>query len=267
MKSAFLRLLTCLIILLAITCAPAAALTLSGQVLDQKGQPVAGAIISDEVGLTLSGKDGGFRLESQPGRVVSMSAPRRYQAQGQWWLPTDQVKGKLVFKVKRIKRMRRTISLAIISDPHLYSTACPRTFNKPPKPDPALPMLVWRSTAKLVSQQGPDLVICPGDMCMDADRAAAWSTPSASSAWSSRPWPCCPPTGGGCRATMTCAMKTARWTPAFGGNTSARPGRCISWAPWYSYSWTTPAWAIPPAASRASSPACRPRQWPGCNGC
>lgn len=170
MRSASLRLLTALFILLALCCAPAAALTLNGQVLDHKGRPVAGAIISDEVGLTMSGQDGRFRLLSQPGRVVSMSAPRRYRADGRWWLPTERAGGNLVFKVKRIKRAGRVITLTIISDPHLYDAKCPATYSKPPDPDPALPMRIWSATAKLVRRQNPDLVICPGDMCMDADK-------------------------------------------------------------------------------------------------
>ncbi|MBU4574132.1 MAG: carboxypeptidase-like regulatory domain-containing protein, partial [Desulfarculus sp.] len=55
------------LLLLAVTAAPAWALTVQGRVLDAQGRPLAGAYVSDGVGVVRSGPDGAFSLTSDAG--------------------------------------------------------------------------------------------------------------------------------------------------------------------------------------------------------
>jgi hypothetical protein len=85
-----MRRLCVLLLLLALSAAPAWALTVAGRVVDGQGRPVAGVLVSDGAGIVASGPDGSFSLASAPGRVVAITAPPGLAAPGRWWWPAAQ---------------------------------------------------------------------------------------------------------------------------------------------------------------------------------
>lgn len=158
------------LLLLGLLAAPAWALDISGQVLGPGDKPVAGALVSDEINLTLTSRDGRFSLASAPGRVLSVAAPQGYTTAGRWWLPTDQVPKTVRFLLAAARPLGNRISLAIVSDPHLYDKQFPPIAGHWwKKVDPALPMRAWSAAAQRIKKQNPDLVVTSGDLCMDAN--------------------------------------------------------------------------------------------------
>ncbi len=161
--------LSALLLLILLT-TPVWALEVSGRVLGPGGQPVAGALISDETGLVKSGPDGRFKLTSAPGRILSVAAPSGYLTSGRWWLPLAKTTQSVEFKLAKARPLGKRISLAIISDPHLYDKQFPPIGPWWKNVNSDLPMRVWSKAAARIRQQKPDLVIVPGDLTMDADK-------------------------------------------------------------------------------------------------
>jgi hypothetical protein len=146
---------------------PAWGLDLAGRVVGPDGAGVAGALISDQVGVTRSDAQGGWRLSSQEGRIVSVTAPAGHGVSGLWWLPAPAAQGR-VWQLDPAPAPAR-LTLAILSDPHLTD---PQALEAgcPPQPFPAdLPMVAWRRAVSQAAQIKPDLTLVAGDLCLDAD--------------------------------------------------------------------------------------------------
>ncbi len=155
--------------LLVLPQTPAWALELRGRVLGPNGQGLAGAIISDQAELAISDAQGGWRLETQPGRLVSLSAPVGYRVKGSWWLPVEQAEGK-VFTLEPAPT-GPALTLALISDPHLLAEGDQDAGCQARGFDPKRPMAVWEKMARQAAALRPDLTIVAGDLALDADHA------------------------------------------------------------------------------------------------
>jgi hypothetical protein len=146
------------------------ALTVSGRVLDQNGQAVAGAIISDEINGVASGANGGFKLETEPGRVLSITAPAGFAAPDKWWWLAGQAAGEELSLRLRAKPKTDAPLIAFISDPHLFDqntglAKYPVTAHMASKP-----MRAWGSVAGELKKLSPALIIVAGDLCADLDK-------------------------------------------------------------------------------------------------
>jgi len=158
-----------LLLLLALSAAPAWALTVAGRVVDGQGRPVAGALVSDGAGIVASGPDGAFSLASAPGRVVALTAPPGLAAPGRWWWPAAQAARLGVVRLAAAPPLPRDrLRLGIVSDPHLYAAGTAPSWAG--KLDPARPLRVWRKAAERLREYRPHLVLVCGDLAMDADQ-------------------------------------------------------------------------------------------------
>jgi hypothetical protein len=147
----------------------AQALTISGRVLDEAGHGLAGAVISDEIGAVASGKDGAFKLLTEPGRLMSISAPAAYTAPAKWWWPVREGAGQLSLRVHN-KQSAVAPQVAFIADPHLFAEKCgPVKYPVPPE-IAKRPMDTWNRVAGELGKLGPALTIVAGDLCSDADK-------------------------------------------------------------------------------------------------
>lgn len=142
---------------------------MSGQVLNQTGQGVAGAIISDEINAVASGVDGGFSLPSKPGRVVSLTVPAGYVAPEKWWWSSDlAAEAKLSLTLKARPTSGAPL-VALLADPHLFDEQSGST-NYPLRAEAAqVPLKTWRRVAGELKELSPALTIVAGDLCFDAD--------------------------------------------------------------------------------------------------
>lgn len=150
--------------------APAAALTIQGRVLDPRDRPVAGALLSDGVGIIASDAQGRFRLDSAPGRVVALTAPAGMKVIGSWWWPAPVAARQAEFRLAPARPLPQRPRLAILSDAHLFDASSPPHGKYSPQVDPALPLRAWRSAARGVASFQPHLTLFAGDLCMDADK-------------------------------------------------------------------------------------------------
>ncbi len=143
-------------------------LNLAGRVLGPDGAVVAGAILSDGVDLTATDAQGNFRLASEEGRVLTLTAPAGWVVQGRWWWPTDQAEA--------LRAQLRPVPtggparVALLSDPHLMSAQAPTQDFPAPPGGLDLPMKVWERVAGQLRQTAPDLCIVTGDLCMDGEK-------------------------------------------------------------------------------------------------
>lgn len=147
----------------------AQALTVSGQVLDQTGQGVAGAIISDEINAVASGADGGFKLATKPGRVVSFTAPAGYTAPAKWWWPSERAAEAKLSLALEARQTSAAPLVALLADPHLFDEQSD-SANYPLRAEAAqVPLKTWRRVAGELKELSPALTIVAGDLCFDAD--------------------------------------------------------------------------------------------------
>lgn len=147
----------------------AQALTVSGRVLDQTGQGVAGAIISDEISAVASGVDGGFSLPSKPGRVISLTVPAGYAAPEKWWWSSDLASESGLSLTLKARQTSAAPLVALVSDPHLFDEQS-SSLNHPLRADAArVPLKTWRRVAGELKELSPALSIVAGDLCFDAD--------------------------------------------------------------------------------------------------
>ncbi|MBU4564945.1 MAG: metallophosphoesterase [Desulfarculus sp.] len=157
------------LLLLAVTAAPAWALTVQGRVLDAQGRPLAGAYVSDGVGVVRSGPDGAFSLTSDAGRVVALTAPPGHGDGPRWWWPTEEAARKGEFRLRAARAASpKRLPLAVLSDPHLYDAQAAPAWSG--KLDPTVPMRAWQEAAAQVKSLNPAIVLALGDMAMNADR-------------------------------------------------------------------------------------------------
>ncbi len=163
-----------LLVLLAAFPAGAAApeLVVRGRVLGPGGEPVAGAVISDEHGITLSRTDGGFSLTTRAGRVISLTAPAGLRLPGRWWWPAGRAAEQPLRVRLEPAPPGRGPLLALISDPHLFSAQAPPRRRVPWRLMD-LPMRVWQGVAEALKQKPPALTLVSGDFCADADKGDA----------------------------------------------------------------------------------------------
>ncbi len=149
--------------------AAAQALTVRGRVLDQSGRGLAGAIISDEVNAVASGKDGGFSLDTRPGRVVSIAAPAGYDAPRRWWWPARQAAARELKLTLRPRPSAASPLVALLADPHLFDRNS-GPVNHPLAEEVARrPWATWERVAAELGELHPTLTIVAGDLCADAD--------------------------------------------------------------------------------------------------
>lgn len=199
-RSPWSRLLPALLpvlLLVLLAAAPAWALTVQGRVLDASGRPLAGAYLSDGVGIVASGPDGAFSLESQEGRLVALTAPPGHGDGPRWWWPAEQAAQKGQFRLSAASmRDPAHPRLVVLSDPHLYDAqAAPAWANKL---DPTAPLRTWQATAAEVAAFGPALTLVLGDLAMNADRGGpdyAWfqmKLAARAAALLPAPWRACP---------------------------------------------------------------------------
>ncbi|MCB2188243.1 MAG: metallophosphoesterase [Deltaproteobacteria bacterium] len=152
--------------------AAALALDLTGQALDPSGRPVAGVLVSDEHGVTLTGPDGGFHLSSQPGRVVFVAAPGGWAVTGPWWRPSEAA-AREPWPVKLAPRPATPGRLwAVLSDAHLSSPAAPPCGKGHALARPELPMQAWAREAGVITREQPGFSLVTGDLCLDADKGS-----------------------------------------------------------------------------------------------
>lgn len=144
--------------------------TVNGRVLDQNGQAVAGAIISDEIQAVVSGADGGFRLATQPGRVLSITAPAGYAAPEKWWWLAGRAADKGLRLRLRNKQESSAPLIALISDPHLFDEQSGPVKYPVPAHIAVLPLKTWSRVASELKTLAPALTIVAGDLCADADK-------------------------------------------------------------------------------------------------
>lgn len=150
----------------------AASVNVAGRVLGPDGQGLAGALVSDGAAITKSDATGAFRLASQAGRVVAVTAPVGYSTSGRWWWPAAEA-GQVEAYLVAAAHAGLEPSVALISDPHLMNAHFP-TVNYPPPPGGwDLPMKVWDRVAGQVKAARPVLTVVAGDLCMDADQGDA----------------------------------------------------------------------------------------------
>lgn len=189
-----LLLALCLALLAA---GPALAFTVAGTVVDASGRPVAGAYVSDGMGIALSGPEGTFRLPSKPGRVVALTAPPGYADGPRWWWPVEQAARQGEFRLGAAKPAGpERLPLAVLSDPHLYdASAAPAWADQL---DPGLPLRVWQDTAAALKALDPALTLVLGDLAMDADHGeppyarAQMMLAQKAAALLPTPWRACP---------------------------------------------------------------------------
>jgi len=189
--------LTAALLLLALAAAPAWALTVQGRVLDAQGRPLAGAYVSDGVGVVRSGPDGTFSLASEAGRVVALTAPPGHGDGPHWWWPVEQAaqKGEFHLSAGRTHSPNR-LPLAVLSDPHLYDAQAAPAWSG--KLDPTVPMRAWQSAAKQIGSLSPAIVLALGDLAMNADRGkppyarAQMTLARRAAAMLPAPWRACP---------------------------------------------------------------------------
>lgn len=162
------RLLSALL-LLALAAAPAWALTVQGRVLDAQGLPLAGAYVSDGIGVMRSGPDGAFRLVSDAGRVVALTAPPGHGDGTRWWWPAEEAARQGEFRLRAARAANpERLPLAVLSDPHLYDAQAAPAWSS--QLDSTVPMRAWQGAAKAIGALNPALVLALGDMAMNADR-------------------------------------------------------------------------------------------------
>ncbi|MBU1276135.1 MAG: metallophosphoesterase [Proteobacteria bacterium] len=156
------------LLLVVLAAAPSLALTVQGRVVDAQGRPLAGAYLSDGVGIVATGPDGAFGLESQNGRVVALTAPPGHSAGLRWWWPAAEAARVGVFRLGAAPpQTPDRLRLVVVSDPHLYDAEAAPAWSG--KLDPAVPMREWQRAAANMAAFGPSLVLALGDLAMDAD--------------------------------------------------------------------------------------------------
>lgn len=146
----------------------AASLEVAGRVLGPDGQGLAGAIISDGLGLTKSDAAGAFHLESQTGRVVALTAPAGLTPAGPWWWPAEQA-AQVAARLTPAPAGQEP-RVVLLSDPHLMDADFPTHGFPPPPGGSELPLRVWQRVAGQVTALHPALTVVAGDLCMDADQ-------------------------------------------------------------------------------------------------
>ena len=160
-------LLALLLLLAAAT--PVEALTVRGRVLDAGGHPLAGAYVSDGVGITQSAPDGAFLLESQAGRVVALTAPPGHGDGPRWWWPAQEAAQKNEFRLGPAKpHGQDRLPLAVLSDPHLYDASAAPAWSG--QLDPSVPLRAWQETTAEIKALRPALTLVLGDLAMDAEK-------------------------------------------------------------------------------------------------
>ena len=185
------------LLLLALAAAPSWALAVRGRVLDSQGRPLAGAYVSDGVGITASGPDGAFSLATEAGRVVALTAPPGHGDGPRWWWPAQQASGKGEFclSAARPSRLGR-LPLALLSDPHLYDAQAAPAWSG--KLDPTVPMRAWQNAVSEIRSLPPALTLVLGDLAMDADHGkppyarAQMKLAQRAAAMLPAPWRACP---------------------------------------------------------------------------
>ncbi|RJX28708.1 MAG: hypothetical protein C4525_15800 [Desulfarculus sp.] len=188
-----LRNLICSLVLCLLLAAPAAALTVAGRALGPEGQPLAGVLVSDGVGVVASDHEGRYRLQSAPGRVVAITAPAGLRVKGPWWLPAAAAAAQQVFRLAPARPLEARLRLVIISDPHLFDASSPQQGRYRGQVDPGLPLRAWQAALPGIKEFNPHLSLMAGDLCMDADRGplahARAQFRVAARAWDQMPGP------------------------------------------------------------------------------
>ncbi len=159
------------IIALVLSWAVAAqALTVSGRVLDEAGNGVAGAIISDEINAVASGPNGGFSLSTHKDRVVCIATPAGYAAPEKWWWPARQAAANKLNLQLKARQPASAPLVALISDPHLYDEQSGPVEYPVPAHVARRPMEAWGRVTGELKTLSPALTIVAGDLCADADK-------------------------------------------------------------------------------------------------
>ena len=154
--------------LLLAAASAASALTLQGRVVDPQGRGVAGALLSDERAVVLSDRQGRFRLQTAPGRVVWVAAPAGWERPGRWWWRAREAAGPLRRLLLRPRNQDGPI--ALLADPHLFDAGCaPPHYPRSPRML-RRPLRTWRAVAARLKALGPRLTVVAGDLCGNADR-------------------------------------------------------------------------------------------------
>jgi hypothetical protein len=146
----------------------AASVNVAGRVLGPDGQGVAGALVSDGVAVTKSDATGAFRLASQGGRVVAVTAPALFTPSGRWWWPAEEAAQVEAY----LNAVHGALEpqVALLSDPHLVDSHFPTEGFPAPPGGWDLPTRVWERVASQVTGLKPALTVVAGDLCMDADK-------------------------------------------------------------------------------------------------
>lgn len=145
----------------------AGGITAQGRVLAANGAPVARALLSDGMEVTLTDSSGHFSLPTARGRVVWVCAPPGMRPVGRWYWPADTLGGPLTIRL-RTYQPRPQAGVVLLSDPHLYAKNAP-TAGPPPAPQ-IRPMEAWRVLGQTLRDAAPALTVVAGDICFDADK-------------------------------------------------------------------------------------------------
>lgn len=146
----------------------ASALTLQGRVVDPEGRGVAGALVSDERAVVVSDRQGRFRLETSPQRVVWVAAPAGWERPGRWWWRAREAAEPL--RRLRLRPRNQDGPIALLADPHLFDAgSAPPDYPRSPRML-SRPLRTWRAVAARLKALAPRLTVVAGDLCGDADR-------------------------------------------------------------------------------------------------
>lgn len=150
--------------------ATAYALTVSGRVLNENGQAVSGAVISDEITAVASGTDGGFSLETQPERVLSIASPVGYAAPEKWWWRAQDAAAADLSLRLTPRQTSNPRLVAFISDPHLFDETTGLAKYPVSAHMASVPLEAWGRVAGELKKLAPVVTIVAGDLCADLDK-------------------------------------------------------------------------------------------------
>ncbi len=147
-------------------------LSITGQVVDNLGNPLGGLTVSDEFAVAQSGADGKFSLKTESGRIVWFAAPDGYAMPDKWWMTAGEA-AKAPHQIKlEQSEIKLPVRIALIADPHLFDYATLPDYYKIDEQASEKPLRAWEDMARKVKYSHPRLTIILGDLCNEVDKGS-----------------------------------------------------------------------------------------------